>query len=153
MSKQRFYVDTQGNDDEAYYEAMQFACKISNTNIEIKRVIILISTKKNIEWFDRIYGKGMEKQLTKGMNFKNCKPLFKLETKKAYTSSRTLSEIVITCGLDEKDLFLIDNFESVKVIIAIPWLSNNIKKWLAVWNPIELRENPQMAINDSVPSL
>ena len=36
MSKQRFYIATSGNDDEAYREAMQYACKLADKDPEIK---------------------------------------------------------------------------------------------------------------------
>lgn len=143
MSMKRFYIDTEGNDDEAYREAMQLACKLAEEDPEIKRVVLLVHTKQNTGWFERIFDSEIVKQLFKGMTFKNCKPLFKFETKKTYKDSFTRSEIVITCALDSKDVFPIDDFYSVKAIIAIPWLRVGLQKWVQTWNPIEMRGNQQ----------
>lgn len=143
MSKQRFFIATSGNDDEAYREAMQYACKLADNDPEIKRVVLLVHTKQNTGWFERIFGREIEKQLFKGTTFKNCRPVFKFETKKTYNDSYTPSEIVITCGLDSEDVLPIDDFYSVKAIIAIPWLVDGLDKWVQTWNPTEIRGNQQ----------
>jgi hypothetical protein len=141
MGKQRFYIDTKGNDDEAYREAMKFACKHADTDTEIKKVILLASSKKNTGWLDRLYGDKVVKQMFSGTTFKNCTPVFKIETTQTYNDSYTPSEIVITLGLDADDLFKIDDYNSVKAIIAIPWVKQQTEKWVQTWNPKELRGN------------
>ena len=141
MSKQRFYIDTEGNDDEAYREAMQFACKLADKDKEITRVVILVHSKQNTDTFERLYGRDVEKKLFTGTKFKDCKPLFKFETKKTYNDNYKPSEIVITCGLDAEDVLKIDDYYSVKVIIAVPWLRDRLQKWVQTWNPTELRGN------------
>lgn len=152
MSKQRFYIDTEGNDDEAYREAMQFACILADQDNEITRVVILVHTKNNTGWFERLYGREIEKKLFTGTKFKDCKPLFKFETKKTYNDSYTPSELVITCGLDAEDVLKIDDFYSVKAIIAIPWLRDRLQKWVQTWNPMELRGNQKAVVAFANPS-
>lgn len=139
MNKQRFYVDTEGNDDEAYREAMQLAAEIANANSEIKSVVILIHTKSNTGWFGRLFGTHIVSKLFKGVKFENCDAQFKFETVKTYKEARPNSEIVITCGLDSKEVLDIEDFNSINAIIAIPWLKTDLKKWIQTWNPIEIR--------------
>lgn len=146
MSKRRFYIDTEGIDDSAYHEAIQFACKLADEDHEITRVVILVHTKQNTAWFERLYGRDVEKKLFAGTKFNDCKPLFKFETKKTYYDNYKPSEIVITCGLDSKDILKIDNFYSVKAIIVIPWLRDSLQKWVQTWNPIELRGNQNAVV-------
>jgi len=141
MDKQRFYIDTKGNDDEAYREAIQFACKHADTDTEIKKVILLAASKKNTGWLDRLYGDKAVKQLFAGTTFKDCNPVFKIETTQTYRDSHSPSEIVITLGLGEEDLFKIDDYYSVRAIIAIPWLKEHTEKWVQTWSPKELRGN------------
>lgn len=143
MTKRRFYIDTTGNDDEAYRFAMEFACKLAEEDSEIERVIILIHTKQNTGWFERLFGSDTVKKLFAGLHFKDCKPIFKFETKKTYNDYYDHSEVVITCGLDSDDIFKIDDFNSVKAIIAIPWLKERTYKWVQTWNPIEIRGNQE----------
>jgi hypothetical protein len=143
MNKQRFFIATSGNDDEAYLEAMLYTCILTEKDPQIKKVVLLLNSKQNTGWFERIFGREIEKKLFKGATFKNCGSFFKFETLKTYKDSNTPSEIVIACGLDSEKVFPIDNFNSVKAIIAIPWLANGIDKWVQTWNPIEIRGNQQ----------
>jgi hypothetical protein len=152
MSKQRFYIDTHGNDDEAYREAMQYACKLAENDSDINKVVILIHTKRNTGWFERLYGREVVKLLFRGTNFKDCKPVFKIETIKTYNEGFEPSEIIITCGLDAEDVLKVDDFYSVKAIISIPWLHENLQKWVQTWSPTELRGNQQVVIAYTAPS-
>ena len=124
---------------QLYREAMQFACRLADEDTEIKKVILLAASKKNTDWLDRLYGAKVVKQLFAGTVFENCKPIFKIETTQTYRDNSSPSEIVITLGLDADDLLKIDDYYSVKAIIAIPWLKKNTGKWLQTWSPKELR--------------
>lgn len=152
MDKKRFYINTKGNDDEAYREAMDFACKLSNESPSIKRIILLIHTKQNTGWFERLFGSEVVKKLFNGTHFKNCSPIFKFETKKTYDDLFEASDIVISCGLDSEDLLKIDDFYSVQAIIAIPWLPEKLQKWVQTWNPVEIRGNQESVVSYPEPS-
>jgi len=141
MDKQRFYVDTKGDDDEAYKQAMQFGCKFADSYPEIKRVVLLINHSQDTGRFERLYGTNIVNGLVTGANFKGCKPLFKFETLKTYVDNHENSDLVITCGLDSDEVSMIDDFHSVKVIVAIPWLPNRMEKWVKTWNPKQIRVN------------
>ena len=152
MAKQRFYINTKGNDDNAYLEAIKKARELANSDIEIKKVILLIPNKRCTGWFERLFGQGVVKKLFIGHKFNNCNALFKFETVKTYQDNYTLSEIVIICGLNLKDILKIDDFYSVKSIIAIPWLENELEKWVKTWNPINLRSGLKATENYLEPS-
>lgn len=139
MNKQRFYVDTEGNDDEAYREAIQFACQLAEGDPSIGKIVLLIATKRNTGWFERLFGESALKQLFGGTKFKNCRPVIKLESLQTFRAGADASEIIITCGLDDKDVFKIDDCFSAKIIIAIPWLRSLLEKWLQTWNPTDIR--------------
>lgn len=141
MNKKRYYIDTFSTDDKAYEEAIKFADKLAVKNNEIKKVILLISTKQANKWFERIYNKAIVKKLFVGTRLNNFLPIFKFETKRNINDNVSQSVIVITCGLDSEDILKIDNFSSIKAIIAIPWTIEGIQQWLKAWNPLELRSN------------
>ena len=143
MDKQRFYVDTKGDDAEAYRQAIQFGCKLADSYPEVKRVVLLINHPQDTGWFERLYGPNVVKSLATGATFKGCKPLFKFETLKTYMDSHDHSDLVITCGLDSDDVSMIDNFHSAKFIVAIPFLPNRMEKWVKTWNPKQIRVNLQ----------
>jgi hypothetical protein len=54
MSKGRFYISTQGVDEKARHEAIQYACQLAKNHSEINRIVLLIHTKNDIGWFDNI---------------------------------------------------------------------------------------------------
>ena len=137
--KDRFYFDTKGNDDEAYREAIQFACQHASNDPEIKRVILLAATKQNIGWLERLYDRRVIRDLFKGTRFKNCTPIFKIETVKTYKDTHDPEDMVITLGLDEDDIFKVDSYYGVRAIIVVPWISEKVQKWIKTWNPTELR--------------
>lgn len=139
MKKQRYYIATQGNDDLAYKEAMQHACKLAKEDPQIKRIVLLISTKRNTGWFERIFNRDMIKKLFEGYQFSDCVVPFKLETKITFGKYNSDHEIVITCGLDSNDILAIDGYDSIKVLISIPWLLSGLEKWVKTWDPMELR--------------
>lgn len=152
MSKQRFFIATQGNDDEAYREAMYFACQLANEDPEIKRVILLTYTKQNTGWLDRLFDEATVKKLFSGMKFKDCIPTFKIETLRTYNKGYSPEEVVITLGLDSEEVLKIDGYHSIKAIIAVPWLEDGLQKWVQTWNPKELRGNQQAVASYPAPS-
>lgn len=136
----KFYIDTEGNDDKAYQLAMQFACELSKNDPDIKKIVLYIHTKQNTGWFDRLYGHDTVKKLFSGMRFKDCPATFKFETKLTYQKSQygSGSDVVICCGIDSDDILKIDDYYSVKYIIAIPWLRKLTDKWIKTWNAKEI---------------
>jgi hypothetical protein len=136
----KFYIDTEGNDDNAYKMAMRFACQLAKEDAEIKKIVLYIHTKTNIGLFDRLFGTEIVKKLFSGYKFTNCPILFKFETKVTYKKSiqDNESDIVICCGMDSEDLFTLDNYYFVKYIIAIPWQRQLSDKWIKTWRAIEI---------------
>jgi len=147
----KFYIDTEANDDDAYQLAMSFACELSKKDSDIENVILYIHTKRNTGWFDRLYGPETVKKLFKGARFNDCPALFKFETKLTYKSSMysNSTDIVICCGIDSEDILKIDNYSSVKYIIAIPWLRELTEKWIRTWNAVEI--SGKGSSNDNYP--
>lgn len=141
MNKQRFYIDTEGNDDVAYREAIQFACKLADDDPGIARIVLLVATKRTTGWFERLFGENTVKQLFSGVKFKNCRPVIKLESLQTFRAGNVTADAIITCGLDDKDVLKIDDCYSAKVIIAVPWLREYLQKWIQTWNPADIRSN------------
>lgn len=136
----KYYFDTEGNDDAAYQKAMQFACELAISDSEISRIILLIHTKHNTGWFQRLFGEEIVNKMFSGYKFSDCPATVKFETKITYRHSQygNRSHVVICCGLDSEDIFKIDDYYSVKYIIAIPWLKKLTDKWIKTWNAKEI---------------
>jgi hypothetical protein len=152
MDLKHFYIETELNDDNAYKEAMKFACELANKNPNIKRVILLALTKKNVDWLERAFDGNTVKDLFKGTHFKNCRPLFKIETVKTYKDQYNQQDVVITMALDDKDVLPLDDMYSTIAIIAIPWQKNGLKQYLNTWNPVDIRSKQTHTSNLPEPS-
>jgi len=136
----KYYIDTEANDDNAYQLAMQFACELAKKDSEIKKIVLYIHTKQNTGWFERLFGSETVKKLFNGLKFSDCPVPFKFETKLTYKNAMygNASDIVICCGIDSDDILKIDDYNSVKYIIAIPWLRKLTDKWIKTWNAVEI---------------
>ena len=64
MAKQRFFIATSGPDDEAYRDAMNYACELAEKDTEINKIVLLISTKQNTGWFERLYSREIVQKLS-----------------------------------------------------------------------------------------
>lgn len=147
MSKQRFFIKTSGNDDNAYKEAIEYACALAENDPQIKKIVLLIATKENTGCFEGIFNKEEIKKLRNEAPLKLCRVNTILRTKQTYNCFA--DDIVITCGLDSDSVFEIDYHREdlcVKAIIAIPWLANGLDKWVKTWGPIELRTQQPAAV-------
>ncbi len=143
----RYYIDTHGNDDVAYREAIQFALELAKADQNITKVVLLIGTKTQTGWFERLFGREIEKKLFTGVKFDGNDALFKFETKITFKDNDADgSVIVISCGLNADDLYKIDDYYSISSIIAIPWLQERLLPWIKTWNPRELRGNQTEAL-------
>ncbi len=149
----KFYINTEGNDDNAYKIAMQYACELAQKDKDIKRIVLYIHTKNNTGWFERLFDCNTVKKMFNGLKFSDCRVPFKFETKITYKNAMygNPSDIVICCGIDSEDLLKIDDYYSVKYMIAIPWLRNLSDKWIKTWNAIEISGNNDNTENDEYP--
>jgi hypothetical protein len=138
-NNQKYFVDAEVNDDEAYKQAISFATNLTNKNIKLKTILLVGHTKENTGWLERIYGENKVKALHKGLRLNNNTNI-KIEShnvlKKRMSYQNT---IFITMALDDKQVFDIDERSFDGVIIAIPWLKKNLKTWLTANNPIDIR--------------
>lgn len=147
--KNKFYVNAEGNDDAAYKTAMQFACELSKKDQEINRVVLLIHTKTNTGWFERLFDSETVKKLFIGIRFKDCSPLYKFETMITYKKSQygNPQDVVICCALDSEDIFKIDEHYSAKYIIAVPWLKQLSEKWIKTWAATEISGKSESSVD------
>lgn len=144
---ERYYIDTHGNDYEAYSESLNFALQLANENPQITKVIFLIGSKTETGWFQKVLDRNIEKKIFTGIKFNNCNALFKFETRITFKDNdRDDSVIVISCGLNAEDLYKIDDYSSISSIIAIPWLQERTLPWIKTWSPKELRGNQNIEV-------
>lgn len=138
--ERKYYIDTEKNDDEAYRFAINFACNIVKEDNKVKQIVLYVQSKKTTGWFDRLFGSETVKALFTGVRIMDCPVKLKIETKQTYKKEMygEPTDLVICCGMDSKDIFKLDDYSSIKYIIAIPWLKKLTEKWVTTWNAKEI---------------
>ncbi|SHJ10118.1 hypothetical protein SAMN02745146_2286 [Hymenobacter daecheongensis DSM 21074] len=144
MSKLRLYLNATGNDADAYKRAVAAALIIAKDNSDIKKIVLLTPKKEIYDLLVGVFTPNQIKSATKGgFKFNPSEPLIKTEALTTYRGGNNLSsEVVITCGLDSDEIFLVEGYSSVVAIVAVSWVPHQLEKWVKTWDPRELRNNP-----------
>lgn len=135
----KYFINAEVNDDEAYREAISFANDITKKNSKLKNVLLIGHTKANTGWLERLFGDKKVRELHKGIRLNEVANI-KIESytalKKKFSNKNS---VLIMMGLDDKEVFELEEDSYDCVIIAIPYLKENLKGWLTANNPKDLR--------------
>lgn len=135
-----YFFDTEGNDDESYERALNFAEKLVKANNELKRIIYLVPSKNSTGWLDRLFGEQAVKKMFNGVKLSGT--AVKIETIRTYTNSyNDPSDIVICCGLNSEEIFKVQDYRHVYAIIAIPWQKENTESWIKTAKAVKINED------------
>ena len=140
MANNFYFFDTEGNDDESYERALNFAEKLVKANNEFKRIIYLVPSKNSTGWLDRLFGEQTVKKMFNGVKLSGT--AVKIETIRTYTNSyNDPSDIVICCGLNSEEIFKVQDYRHVDTIIAIPWQKESTASWIKTAKAIKINED------------
>jgi len=140
----KYYIDTEGQDNQAMEEALFHSKTLLDKDNEIERIVFLILTKKHTSRLEEYYGdRKVINQLFIGKEFDGFNTWFKIETIKTYKhySHGNSVDIVICLGLSDIELFTVSKNESAKYMIAIPSLRKNIDGWVFAERALNLRRH------------
>lgn len=145
MEKKRFYTNCIGANAEIEMIALKKAVSLSKEIENIEQITILIHTKQNIYYIERTLGFDTIDSLFKGSKraYSNG-PILKIETLRTYPKSFGWKEkniVLLSFGLDSKDLFKFDDDEGIKAIVAHQFMKDGVKEWAKAWNALELVGN------------
>ena len=138
MEKIRYFNDNTGPIKEVEVLAFKKALQLCNELDNIDEVILLIHTKNNTGYLERIFETRNLNPYFKGVKLDAKYPLFKIETVRTFSDSWQKKVILICFGLRSEELSKYDDFESPKAIIAHQWKSPDIQNWAKSWGAINL---------------
>lgn len=138
MSKIRFFNKNVGPIKENEIKAFQKAIELSNEIKDIDEITLLINTKNNTDYLERIFGPENIKALFNGVKVKNVSPLIKIETIKTINDTSHKKRIIVAFGLDSDELSIYDDYHYCKAIIAHQWSSHSVSDWASNWGAINL---------------
>jgi hypothetical protein len=138
MEKIRYFNDNTGPIKEAEVLAFKKALQLCNELENINEVVLLIHTKSNTGYLERILETRNLKSYFKGVKLDPKYPIFKIETTRTFSDNYQKNVILICFGLRSEELSKYDDFESTKAIIAHQWKNPEVQNWAKSWGAINL---------------
>ena len=145
MEKERYYTENEGPIAKNEMIALQKAVELSRQIDEIQEITILIRTKSNTGYISRTIGSQYLKGLFKGtLNAYPNGPKLKIETIRTFDKIygwQKKNSILLSFGLDSKELFKYDDDPSIKAMVAHQWMKTGVTEWAKAWGAIEMTSN------------
>lgn len=141
MEKIRFYSSNVGPIKGNELKALKKAIEICLENSDIQEITVLIHTKSNTGYLERIFETTNTKQFFTGIKIDVSVPIIKTETIKTINDNRNKKRVLIAFGLRSEELYLYDEFESVTAIIAHQWSEDGVKEWAKTWGAADILTN------------
>lgn len=146
--KPRFYTSNEGPTERNESIAWEKAIDLSRGIGGIDEITILIHTKRNTGYIDRVFGREFIDRLFRGAVIAyEGGPRVKLETLKTYDSTiysvRNYKRILLSYGLDSKELFHYDHDVTISAIVAHQWQVGGVKSWAEAWGAVDLLSGEQ----------
>lgn len=138
MEKIRYYNNNTGPIKEAEVLAFKKALQLCKEMENISEVVLLVHTKNNTGYLERIFGTRNLNLYFKGIRLDPTYPVFKIETVRTFSDSWKRSIILVCFGLRSDELSKYEDFESVKAIIAHQWKDPDVQNWAKSWGAINL---------------
>ena len=138
MEKIRYYNDNTGPIKEAEVLAFKKSLQLCNELENIDEVVLLIHTKNNTGYLERIFETRNLNAYFKGVKLDPKFPIFKIETVKTFSDTWKKNIILICFGLRSEEISKYEDFESVKAIIAHQWKNPDVQNWAKSRSAINL---------------
>lgn len=133
MGKIRYYNDNNGIDAQKEKKALLTAIVLAKELGNIRVITILVHTNSNTDFIDRILGSNIAKKMRQGIKIDGCEQTLKIETINTITDLGNQDRVLLSYGLDSKELFCYDDFYNYKAIVAHQGIANGLEKWAKNW--------------------
>ena len=137
MKKHRYYCDNEGINPTNENISIKWGIQLAKEISDIEEICLLIHTKRNTGYFERVFSPSQLKLLWNGLKLAPEIPPLRIKTLKSLNDFRQ-TKIVITFGLDSNEIFQVDDNYSVLGIIAHPWLKDSVLHWARTWGSKEI---------------
>lgn len=132
--KNCYYIDSRGPDSEQ----LQWAVKLFLTKVKIRKMIIAVPQKWNLEGPVRNYlGDTIVEELIENERAELDRTKLYLMTKKSGPVESFQGAVIMiypTSDLMDK----VDDLEGVSDILMVPWSEEHILEWVPRWNAMEI---------------
>lgn len=149
MNKIRYFNENVGPLKENEIKAFQKSIELSKEIENVDEITLLIHTKNNTGYLERIFGTENIKALFKGAKMKDVSPLIKIETTRTIGDLPQKNRIIVAFGLRSDELNVYDDYYYCKAIIAHQWSPDSVTDWANNWGAINLeaKNNKEETVN------
>ncbi len=144
MKKYRYFNNNTGPIKENEIKAFQKALQICDIEKDIDEIILLIHTKGNTGYIERIFDTGNVKKLFNGVKIEQNYPPVRIETIRTF-NDHYQSKIIIVCfGLRSEEIYKYEDFECVIGIVAHQWMEPGVQNWAKTYGAINIDTNEEI---------
>lgn len=145
----RYYIDCEALDDKAYRDALRFAAETAEADPNIEKIVFLAHTFNNTDMLDRAFGPSTADKFRKTYRDREIRVPIVLLSMASYSKGfHRKADLVIGMGLNDEQLFAVDDMWGVHSIVAIPWRREGMSGWVDQWRPLELRTKEKPSSTD-----
>jgi hypothetical protein len=144
MTKHRFFNNNTGPIKENEIKAFQKALSICNSEKDVDSIILLIHTKNNTGYIERIFETRNIKKMFSGIKIDPNYPPIRIETLKTFNDNYQSKYVVVTFGLRSEEIYKYEDFESVIGIVAHQWVEPDVKNWAKTYGAIDIDTNQEI---------
>ena len=137
MSTKRVLIPDTTFDGEAIRTAFQCLLGVMAEDPGVKRCLLYIPTKGNIQstTLEQVLGAKASRLLGDGKELRLDEGALRLETLRTF-KPYTPGDAAIVVYADQKMMDAIDSNRSLKAVICVPHLPDAVDSWKRTWNPI-----------------
>lgn len=142
-----FYVENVHYSEDDLLKATKYALKLYSNNSEINRIVFLVNTNSQFEFFKPLF---TSQQIKQGRaNIEGFS--FYINTIKTYTPNSLArdneKDILISICVSPKDLQKFEDEFGIQYFIHIPWNINESLPWLKSHNAIEIESKIKLTVD------
>ena len=131
----RYYANVQGPEPKAILACLKKANAICRKDADVNRIVLYSYTKNNFRTVAQIFGPdNVTRMLKQPLRFEEFARPVQCLTERTYKDCSQQSSIVICCHMNSKAVQKVDDFLSVKYIMAVSWIKDELAGWVKRWD-------------------
>ncbi|MDB4293318.1 hypothetical protein N9954_07920 [Maribacter sp.] len=144
MIKHRYFNNNRGPIKENEIKAFQKALHICDTEKDVNEIILLIHTKSNTGYIERIFDTRNVKKLFNGVKITQNYPPVRIETVRTFNDQYQSKYVLVCFGLRSEEIYKYEDFESVIGIVAHQWVEPDVQNWAKTYGAIDIDTNEEI---------
>jgi len=138
MIKYRYFNNNIGPEKVNEVRALKTAFQICDKEEGIEEIILLIHTKRNTGYIERIFETRDMKPFFNGVKVDQKYPSLRIETIRTFNNYFDSKVIIICFGLRSEEIYNYEDYEGVVGIVAHQWVDPDVQNWAKTYGAINI---------------